>query len=92
MEIGRSRLPDPPKLPPVGHAARGPYSSQAVVAQDTYSQHVANYVDIRWTLVRKSIIFTFHSELSLFCFFWTGKLQNLKYLCYFFPANPASVW
>ena len=90
MEIERSRLPDPPKLPPVGHAARGPYSSQAVVAQDTYSQHVANYVDIRWTLVRKAIIFTFHNELTLF--FGQVKLNNLKYLCYFFPANPASVW
>ena len=68
MEIGRSRLPDPPKLPPVGHAACGPYSSQAVVAQDTYSQHVANFVDIRWTLVRKVIIFAFHHELSFFDF------------------------
>ena len=66
MEILRSRLPDPPKLPPVGHAARGPYSSQAVVAQDTYSQHVANFVDIRWTLVRKAIIFVFHLDVLLF--------------------------
>ena len=90
MEIGRSRLPDPPKLPPVGHAARGPYSSQAVVAQDTYSQHVANYVDIRWTLVRKPIIFTFHSELSSFLGQVSYKI--LKNLCYFFPANPASLW
>ena len=76
MEIGRSRLPDPPKLPPVGHAARGPYSSQAIVAQDTYSQHVANFVDIRWTMVNKENISGFHHELCLFLCNLTVKLQN----------------
>lgn len=54
VEVKRTRFPDPPKLPPVGHAARGPYAKigQSLMAQDTYSQHIASFVDIRWQMVR----------------------------------------